>query len=138
MKRYCEEHRITFTRSRPYKKNDQAHVEQKNWSVVRRLIGYQRYDSREACVLLGVVYEDYRRYVNFFQPVRKLVAKERVGNKIRKRYDRAATPYQRARASVDVTKEVKLRLEEQYRQLNPVDLRRRMEEKLRQLRKLGR
>jgi hypothetical protein len=138
LKRYCEEHRITFTRSRPYKKNDQAHVEQKNWSVVRRLIGYQRYDSREASALLGVVYEDYRRYVNFFQPVRKLVAKERVGNKIRKRYDRAATPYQRARASVDVTKEVKLRLEEQYRQLNPVDLRRRMEEKLRQLWKLGR
>ena len=138
LKGYCDEQGITFTRCRPYKKNDQAHVEQKNWSVVRRVIGYQRYDSQEACALLGVIYEDYRLYVNYFQPVRKLEAKERVGNKTRKRYDRAATPYQRVRAATDVSPDAKRRLEKQYRELNPVVLRRRMEEKLKQLWKLGR
>ncbi len=86
---------ITFTRGRPYKKNDQAHVEQKNWSVVRRVVGYRRYTSRAAYEHLVQLYELLRLYVNFFQPIRKLVSKERVGAKVIKRYDEAATPYQR-------------------------------------------
>ena len=92
---YCERNAIKFTRSRPYKKNDSCHVEQKNWSVVRRLIGYDRYNSRAALETLNRLYYVTRHYVNFFQPVMKLVAKSRQGAKVRKAYDTARTPYQR-------------------------------------------
>jgi transposase InsO family protein len=78
---YCQREGIRFTRGRPYKKNDQAYVEQKNWSAVRRLVGYSRYSSRAALQQLTEVYELQRLYLNFFQPVRKLVGKERVGAK---------------------------------------------------------
>jgi hypothetical protein len=64
--RYCKQEQITFTRSRPYKKNDQAHVEQKNWSAVRQLIGYDRYESKEALALVREIYQDWRLYINFF------------------------------------------------------------------------
>ena len=97
--RYCKQEKITFTRSRPYKKNDQAHVEQKNWVAVRRLLGYDRYEMPEALALLEAIYRDWRLYMNFFQPVRKLVAKERVGSKVHKRYDRAQTPYRQVLTS---------------------------------------
>lgn len=76
---YCQRHGITFTRSRPYKKNDSCHVEQKNWSVIRRLVGYDRYSSRLAMETLNRVYDLVRLYVNFFQPVMKLVSKSRNG-----------------------------------------------------------
>jgi hypothetical protein len=125
--RYTQRERITFTRSRPYKKNDQAHVEQKNWSVVRRLVGYDRYDSPEALARLNALYEDLRLYVNFFQPSMKLVAKQRVDNKVRKRYDAAQTPYQRVLRSSDVDDADKDNLRQTYAALNPVVLRRRIE-----------
>ena len=73
----CQEHRITFTRSRPYHKNDQAHVKQKNWSVVRHTIGYDRLESPKELALLHAIYADLRLYINFFQPVLKLIGKER-------------------------------------------------------------
>ncbi len=76
---------MTFTRSRPYRKNDQAHVEQKNWSVVRQTIGYQRYESGQALTLLEAIYADLRLYVNFFQPVMKLISKTRRGSKLHKK-----------------------------------------------------
>ena len=69
--------KITFTRSRPYKKNDQAHVEQKNWSVVRRTVGYDRWETEQELALLESIYDDLRLYINFFQPSFKLIAKER-------------------------------------------------------------
>jgi hypothetical protein len=99
--RYCTQEQITFTRSRPYWKNDQAHVEQKNWSVVRQLIGYGRYESEAALVLLNEVYELLRIWTNFWQPSLKLIAKERdaVTGKTRKKYDEAQTPYRRLLAS---------------------------------------
>ncbi len=128
--RYCEGEKITFTRSRPYKKNDQAHVEQKNWVVVRRLIGYDRYESAEALTLFEAIYTDWQLYLNFFQPIRKLVAKERVGSKVRKRYDRAQTPYQRVLASTEVDEVEKERLRGTYQTLNPAALRRRIDENL--------
>ena len=121
--RYCCTQQITFTRSRPYKKNDQAHVEQKNWSVVRRLIGYDRFESEEELALLRAIYQDLRLLVNFFQPVLKLVGKEQVDGKTIKRYDQAATPFRRILASKEVTIEVKARLTALYFQLNPVTLR---------------
>ena len=75
--RYCTQEELTFTRSRPYWKNDQAHVEQKNWSVVRKLVGYGRYESEAALAQLNRVYELLRIWTNFWQPSLKLVAKER-------------------------------------------------------------
>jgi hypothetical protein len=136
LKRYCEQKEITFTRSRPYKKNDQAFVEQKNGAVVRRNIGYRRYTSPAAAELLETIYEDLHAYVNFFQPVRKLIFKERRGAKVYKRYDKAQTPYQRAQASTDVSPITKVRLKQEYRQLNPAALRRRIDDNLKRLRLL--
>jgi hypothetical protein len=120
--RYCQNEHLTFTRSRPYKKNDQAYVEQKNWSIVRHLVGYGRYEGAAACEALGRLYDVVRLYVNFFQPSMKLVSKERVGAKVKKRYDAATTPYQRVLDSPQVTAEVKEALRQQYLTLNPVAL----------------
>ena len=120
--RYCKRQHITFTRSRPYKKNDQAHVEQKNWSIVRQLVGYDRYEGRRAYRRLEALYDILHFYVNFFQPVMKLVHKERVGSKVKKQYDTAKTPYQRALDSDQVADEVKQHLRDQYASLNPAAL----------------
>jgi hypothetical protein len=121
--RYCLKEEITFTRSRPYKKNDQAHVEQKNWSIVRRTVGYDRMEGEEEHRLLQSIYDTLRLYSNFFQPVLKLDKKVRVDGKTIRRYDKAKTPYQRVLASEAIPIEVKSRLIRQYLQLNPVQLR---------------
>ena len=121
--RYCQDQEITFTRCRPYKKNDQAHVEQKNWSVVRRLIGYDRLETPEELALLRNIYADWRLYVNFFQPVLKLTAKNRFGSKVIKCYDTAATPFRRVLASDLISIDDKARLIFLYNHLNPVTLR---------------
>ena len=135
---YCDYQKITFTRSRPYQKNDQAHVEQKNWSVVRRLIGYDRLDTQAQYILLQSIYQDLRLYSNFFQPVLKLISKERMDNKTIKRYDIAATPYQRVLASNDIPLEAKARLTKLYVQLNPVTLRTTIDQNVDQLWKISR
>ena len=127
--RYCLNEKITFTRSRPYQKNDQAHVEQKNWSVVRHTVGYDRWETQQELTLLESVYEDLRLYINFFQPSLKLIAKERLGNQTRKRYDPAKTPYQRVLDRIDVSLQAKARLINSYLQLNPAALRRRIDQK---------
>lgn len=134
--RYCLDEQVTFTRSRPYQKNDQAHVEQKNWSVVRHLIGYDRFESQDELELLNSIYEDLRLYVNFFQPVLKLIGKEQVGKKTIKRYDEAATPYQRVLTSEQVELAVKAGLCHQYVQLNPVRLRNGIDDKVGKLWKI--
>jgi hypothetical protein len=121
--RYCLSEQITFTRSRPYQKNDQAHVEQKNWSVVRHTVGYDRLESSEELALLGSIYSDLRLYINFFQPVLKLVAKERVDGKTIHTYDQAKTPFRRVLALDSLPVEIKARLADQYLHLNPVTLR---------------
>jgi len=131
--RYCLTEHITFTRSRPFQKNDQAHVEQKNWSVVRRLIGYDRLESDEQFALLQGIYQDWRLYVNFFQPVLKLTHKERIGNKLLRRYDSARTPYQRLLERDEISLAQKAHLLHLYLSLNPVELRRRIDHKLLQL-----
>ncbi|MFW6126323.1 MAG: hypothetical protein ACOC58_04380 [Chloroflexota bacterium] len=120
---YCRRKRITFTRSRPYRKNDSAHVEQKNWSVVRRLVGYDRYSSRAALEQLNHLYSLVRLYVNFFQPTMKLKHKSRQGAKVRKVYDEAMTPYHRLLQSGMLTPEVSNSLQRLYPSLNPVRLR---------------
>ncbi len=119
---FCQKEQITFTRSRPYKKNDQAHVEEKNGSIVRRMIGYDRYEGARAYTALAALYEKLRLYVNFFQPSMKLVSKERVGAKVKKKYDKAQTPYRRVLASDTVDEHLKEALRTQMMQLDPVAL----------------
>ena len=130
---YCRRNRITFTRSRPYKKNDSCHVEQKNWSVVRRLIGYDRYNSRSALEVLNRIYELTRLYINFFQPVMKLVSKSRHGAKVYKVYDTAQTPYQRLLRSSLLTEAKRQELATTYYGLHPVLLLKQINENLEKL-----
>ena len=130
---YCRKEGITFTRSRSYKKNDSCYVEQKNWSVVRRLIGYDRYNSRAALEALNRVYDLTRLYVNFFQPVMKLVAKTRHGAKVHKVYDTARTPYQRLLESGVLTEAKQQELAAMYHGLNPVTLLKQINENLEHL-----
>ncbi len=135
---YCLDEKITFTRSRPYKKNDQAHVEQKNWSVVRHTVGYDRWETDQEFAILESIYADLRLYINFFQPSFKLIAKERIGNKTIKRYDTAKTPYQRVLERKDISLESKARLMNLYVQLNPAELRRSIDLKTAKLWKISR
>jgi len=135
--RYCHQEHITFTRSRPYHKNDQAHVEQKNGSVVRRLVGYDRYEGQRATRILNVAYDLLRLWINFFQPSMKLVEKRRVGSKVHKKYDPAQTPYQRLLASQHASHTHDEKLGNLFRTLNPVALRRQLEEHLNALSNLA-
>ncbi len=96
--RYCRRRQIQFTRGRPYKKDDNAHIEQKNWTHVRKLMGYVRYDSETAVAAMNAVYADLRLLQNLFLPSVKLVTKERVGARVRRRYDRPQIPLDRVRA----------------------------------------
>jgi hypothetical protein len=96
--RYCRQEGITFTRCRSYHKNDQAHVEQKNWNIVRQWVGYDRYEGTEACAKLNQAYSLLELYTNAYQPTRKCVGKTRKGARVTKRYDESSTPYRRALA----------------------------------------
>jgi hypothetical protein len=122
--RFCHEERINFTRSRSYRKNDNCFIEQKNYTIVRRYVGYTRYDTDLAQKLLNELYGYLRLYVNFFQPVMKLIQKTRIGSRVKKKYDKPQTPYQRALESPFVPENKKEILRQQYAQLNPADLRR--------------
>jgi hypothetical protein len=121
---YCRDHEITFTRSRPGHKNDGAHVEQKNWSVVRQTVGYHRYSGPVQVDVLNGIYALLRLQINFFTPQQKLVSKTRHGAKITKRHDRAQTPFQRLLAdpTLDITD--KTTLHREYLTLNPAAIRR--------------
>ncbi len=96
--KYCRTRQIQFTRGRPYKKDDNAHIEQKNWTHVRKLMGYVRYDSTAAVAAMNAVYADLRLLQNLFLPSVKLVTKERVGARVRRRYDAPQIPLDRVRA----------------------------------------
>jgi len=137
LKRYCEQESITFTRCRPYKKNDQAYVEQKNWTAVRQVVGYDRYEGATACAALSALYVPLRLYLNFFQPVMVLVEKQRHGAKVTKRYDTAKTPYQRILEAPEVSDEAKQRLRQLYRTLNPAELLRQIQSRQTALWKLA-
>jgi hypothetical protein len=123
---------VQFTRSRPYHKNDNAHVEQKNWSAVRQLLGYERLDNPEVIALLNDLYEnEWHWYVNYFCPTFKLLEKKKVGSKYVKRYEKPRTPYARLLESAEVTAAHKENLRTIRSGLDPVKLRRRIEQKLR-------
>jgi hypothetical protein len=122
LKAYCGAANIAFTRCRPYHKNDQAFVEQKNGAVVRRMVGYRRFEGLEAAMLLAELYRSARLFVNFFQPSFKLIAKRRDGARVRKTYSAPMTPHQRLAADVRTPDEVRARLQQSYAGLDPVVL----------------
>ncbi len=123
---YCRQRGIQFTRGRPSQKNDNAHVEQKNWTHVRKLMGWQRYDSRRALAAINDLYEtEVRVMMNWFQPSVKLVKKQRVGSRIVRRYSAAQTPLDRLPDSPGVQMLKNLRTP-----INPFDLARTIECKL--------
>ncbi|MBM3469656.1 MAG: transposase family protein [Armatimonadetes bacterium] len=134
---WCRRERIRLTRGRPYRKNDQAYAEQKNWSAVRRLIGYDRYSSAEAFKHLNHLYSLLRLYLNFFQPIAKLTGKVRLGARVTKRYDRAQTPYQRLLAANVLDTPQQQALQRLYLTLNPCLLRDQIYQSLHQLFKMA-
>ncbi len=116
---WCTEHQVTFTRSRSGNKNDGAHVEQKNWTQVRQIAGYHRYDTAAELELLNRIWTRQTDLTNFFYPQQKLIAKERIGAKVIKKYDTATTPHRRATVAVTVTKKTKTALTRRYIKINP-------------------
>jgi hypothetical protein len=130
---YCRQEKITFTRSRSYKKNDSCHVEQKNGNVVRRLVGYDRYASKAAYQCLERLYYSVRLYMNFFQPTMKLLDKTRNGAKVHKVYETAQTPYQRLLQSGVLSEVKRAEMTATYHGLNPVLLLKQINSNLEQL-----
>ncbi|GAA4370752.1 integrase catalytic domain-containing protein [Paeniglutamicibacter cryotolerans] len=122
LKRYCEEQRITFTRSRSGNKNDGAHVEQKNWSRVRELVGYLRYDTPAELELLNEIWELDQVFTNYLLPQQKLVKKTRVGAKVTKVHDKPATPHQRALAHPDLKKMPAIRMNAAFKKIRVMAL----------------
>jgi hypothetical protein len=124
--RFCEDSKITFTRSRPFRKNDSCYVEQKNYSIVRKCVGYYRYDNDQQLALLDELYAHLRLYTNYFQPVMKLVSKTRIGSAVRKHYDEPQTPFQRLLIQPSVPLTLKDQLSQEFNRLNPAELKRRL------------
>ena len=119
---YCEENEIEFTRSRAYRKNDQAWIEQKNGSVIRRFVGHERHSRAVAGQTMAHLYGAVRLYVNYFQPSFQLLAKSRNGGSVTKRYSKPATPCDRLLDREDVNEETKLGLRKSRSELDPVSL----------------
>ena len=134
---WCRKEKIAFTRGRSYQKNDQAYVEQRNWLTVRRHVGYDRLASRKAYALLGRLYPLLSLQLNFFRPIRKVLAKERIGPRVLKSYDQPRTAYQRLIESAALTDEERSHIDAQLLALNPAKLQRQIDKLLRQLWHLG-
>ncbi len=122
--RYCLSNKITFTRAKKYRKNDNCYVEQKNYSVIRKYVSYFRYDRKEELHVLIAIYRYLRLYINFFQPVMKQVSKTRIESRVIKKYDIPKTPYQRILEANDVNDAIKEELRRQYKELNQEQLNR--------------
>jgi hypothetical protein len=132
--RYTQKEELAFTRSRPYRKNDNAYIEQKNFTHVRRPLGYLRYDTPAELDLINDLYgNELRLYKNFFQPVMRLERKERIEGKTRRRYAKPKTPYRILRESGQLPPEALKKLDDLYHNLNPADLKRRIDQKLKKL-----
>jgi hypothetical protein len=122
---------VCFTRARAYKKNDNAHVEEKNWTHIRQYLGYQRFEKQELVTRLNDLYPDqWNLYFNFFIPSVKLVSKLRVGSKVIKRYDAPKTPYQRILDSPLVSEQTKKELKRRFETLNPFHIQKEMNRKI--------
>jgi len=135
---YCKKKNIIFTRSRPYKKNDNAHIEQKNYTTVRQVLGYQRFDTEEVFELMLKLYRGpLRLYINFFQPSVKCIQKKRIGSKIKKVYDVAQTPYERVLAHPKIQETTKKTLMFLFESLDPFKLRKEIDDIVRKIQKLS-
>ena len=123
---WCREQRIQLSRSRPYQKNDNAWVEQKNWTHVRKVVGYRRFDNTTELRLLNEIYGVLRLYKNFFLPTIKLAGKTRINGRIHRTYDAPQTPYQRVMESRQIDRKTRKELRTLYEALNPAELQRRL------------
>jgi hypothetical protein len=134
--RYCDKNKLFFTRSRPDRKNDNAYVEQKNNTHIRRWLGYGRYDTAEQLAVVNDLYRnELRLFNNFFRPVMKIAGKEKINNSIcRKKYDVAKTPYQRLIESKQISRQQKQKLISVYQSLNPVELKKIIDQKIKKIR----
>jgi len=127
---YCHDEKLIFTRSRENKKNDNAYVEQKNWTHVRKILGYFRYDTLMEQKIINSLYRnELRLYKNFFQPVMKLAEKIRIGAKKHRKYEPAKTPFKRLIESDQIDEATKIKLKAVYQKLNPAALKRTIERK---------
>jgi len=124
---WCEKRQITFTRSRPGNSNDGAHVEQKNWAIVRTVVGYHRYDTTAELLLLNRIWVLQSQMTNYFSPQQKLISKIRDGAKVTKRYDLPTTPHRRADRHQAVTVEDKTIMIDTYASLNPAAIQRQIQ-----------
>ena len=135
---YCVKENIVFTRSRPYKKNDNAHIEQKNFTTVRQVLGYQRFDTEETLELMLELYRGpLRLYINFFQPSVKCIEKKRIGSKIKKVYDIAQTPHERVLVHPNTSRETKETLTRLFETLDPFALRKEIDRLVMEIQKRG-
>lgn len=139
MVKYCDRNKLFFTRSRPDRKNDNAYVEQKNYTHIRKQLGYDRFDTDEQLSAINDLYRnELQLFNNFFKPVMKIISKEKVNNSVcRKKYDVAKTPYQRLMIHPKVSKEKKKELQALYLSLNPVKLKKAIDEKTKNIKKLS-
>jgi transposase InsO family protein len=138
LKQWCEQKEIQLTRGRPYKKDDNAHIEQKNWTHVRKLLGWERYDTHEAVAAINDLYRhELRIWLNLFLPSVKLLKKVRVGSKVRRVYDGPRTPFERVRACPQADRVLVARLEELRKSLDPFQLARVIDRKLERIYRLA-
>ena len=137
--KYCDKNKLFFTRSRPDRKNDNAYVEQKNYTHIRRILGYGRYDTQQQLNIMNDLYKnELRLFNNFFRPVMKIVSKEKINNSVcRKKYDEAKTPYQRLLESKQLNHKQKQKLTEIYFSLNPVKLKNIIDRKVRKIKAIN-
>jgi hypothetical protein len=138
MVKYCEKQKLFFTRSRPNRKNDNAYVEQKNYTHIRQLLGYGRFDAPEQVEAINDLYRnELRLFNNFFKPVMKIISKEKINNSIcRKKYDTPKTPYQRLIESGQLPDGQAEKLTTLYKTLNPVQLKKTINEKIKKIKKI--
>ena len=127
LKKWCEKRKITFTRSRPGNKNDGCHVEQKNWAIVRTVVGYHRYDTTAELLLLNKIWALQSLLTNYFYPQQKLISKTRIGAKVSKKYDKATTPHRRAERHDKIAAEDKAILADTYQAINPAAVQRQIQ-----------
>jgi hypothetical protein len=137
LKSWCERKQIQLTRGRPYKKDDNAHIEQKNWTHVRKLLGWDRYDTHEAVAAINDLYgHELRLWLNLYLPSVKLLRKVRVGSKVRRVYDGPRTPFERVKTCPQADRERVARLEELRKSLDPFQLGKIIERKLARISRL--
>lgn len=137
---YCQKHGLDFTRSRPDRKNDNAYVEQKNYTHIRQWLGYGRYDTMRQLEMINDLYRnELRLFNNFFRPVMKILSKEKISNSVcRKKYDLAKTPCQRLVECPQISEAGKKKLQAEYLSLNPAELKRKIDQKIKKIRQMTR